>query len=148
MKAFECSCVRLAQDVARRRSLELDIHHVAPHQSALAPPPDRPWARRKEQVKFSEDAPICDAKFRATVPDTENKTIGAYCPSVEDADNGPRGIEPNLLPPVVLKSRKSYRSRSLVIRANETISATSYRVLMHGRFPSSAHARNCTGLER
>jgi hypothetical protein len=146
-RSFECSCVLPAfQDVARRPSLKLHIHHVSVYRQALATPTYRPWTRRKEQIKFSEDARISNAKFRPAVPDTENNTISAYCPSLEGADNGSRRIEPNRLPPVLLKSGKSYRSRSVIIRTNETISVMSCRVVMHGRFPPSAHARNPTDL--
>lgn len=114
------SCVLPAfHHVAWRRSHKLDIHHVAAYRRALASPPYWPWARRKEQIKFGENARVSNAKSRPAVPDTENNTICAYCPSIEGADNGPWRIEPNPLPSIVLKSRKAYRSRSLIVRTKD-----------------------------
>ncbi len=117
---FECSCILSAfHHVAGRLSLKLDIDHVAKHRHALASPPYRPWARRKEQIKFGENARISNAKSRSAVPNAEDKTICACCSSVEGADSGSWRIEPNPLPSIVLKSRKAYRSRSLTVRTKD-----------------------------
>src|SRR5690242_8106710 len=102
-RSSEWSCVLLAfQNVAWPRSLKLDLHHVAKQRQALASPPYRSWARRKQQIKFGENARISNAKSRPAVPDTENETICASCTSIQGADSGPWRIEPNPLPSIDL----------------------------------------------